>query len=120
MKRALIALSFLLLPGAAAQALDTPRLDVAVEQLRQAAGRWNVTTTRYADNGAVAAVATGTWSFDWVVPDRVLSGRSTISGVEMPGKGCSGGAILSPENSMMWHCTSGVATVSLLRKKPPA
>ncbi|HET8692145.1 MAG TPA: hypothetical protein VFM30_08445 [Steroidobacteraceae bacterium] len=78
MKRALIALSFLLLPGAAAQALDTPNLDTAVEQLRQAAGRWNVTTTRYADNGAVAAVATGTWSFDWVVPDRVLSGRSTI------------------------------------------
>jgi hypothetical protein len=77
MKRALIALSFLLLP-VAAQALDTPRLDAAVEQLRQAAGRWNVTTTRYADNGAVAAVATGTWSFDWVVPDRVLSGRSTI------------------------------------------
>jgi hypothetical protein len=78
MKRALIALSFLLLPAAAANALNTPTLDAAVGQLRQAAGRWNVTTTRYADNGAVAAVATGTWSFDWVVPDRVLSGRSAI------------------------------------------
>jgi hypothetical protein len=49
-----------------------------VQQLRQAAGRWNVTTTRYAENGAVAAVATGTLSFDWVVPDRVLAGKSVI------------------------------------------
>jgi hypothetical protein len=78
MKRAALVLSFLLLPAAAAHAINTPTLDAAVGQLRQAAGRWTVTTTRFADNGAVAAVATGTWSFDWVVPDRVLSGRSSI------------------------------------------
>jgi hypothetical protein len=78
MKTATALLGFLLLPVAAAGALTPPTLDAAVGQLRQAAGRWNVTTTRYADNGAVAAVATGTWSFDWVVPDRVLSGRSAI------------------------------------------
>jgi hypothetical protein len=71
-------LSFLVLPLAHASGLAAPALDAAVEQLRQAAGRWNVTTTRYADNGSVAAVATGTWNFDWVVPDRVLSGRSVI------------------------------------------
>ncbi len=78
MKIATAVLTLLLLPAAGAGALNPPALDTAVDQLRQAAGRWNVTTTRYADNGAVAAVATGTWSFDWVVPDRVLSGRSAI------------------------------------------
>lgn len=72
------ALSFLVMPLAQASELAPPALDAAVEQLRQAAGRWNVTTTRYADNGAVSGVATGTWSFDWIVPDRVLSGRATI------------------------------------------
>jgi len=77
-KLAVVALSFLVLPLAQANELAPPALDAAVEQLRQAAGRWNVTTTRYADNGAVAAVATGTWSFEWVVPDRVLSGRAAI------------------------------------------
>jgi len=71
-------LSFLVLPAAGAAELAPPALATAVQQLRQAAGRWNVTTTRYADNGAVAAVATGTWSFDWVVPDRVLTGRAVI------------------------------------------
>jgi hypothetical protein len=78
MKIAAAVLSFFLFPLAQANALAPPALDSAVEQLRQAAGRWNVTTTRFGDNGAVAAVATGTWSFDWVVPDRVLSGRAVI------------------------------------------
>jgi hypothetical protein len=78
MKITAFLLSFLVLPAAGAAELAPPALATAVQQLRQAAGRWNVTTTRYADNGAVAAVATGTWSFDWVVPDRVLTGRSAI------------------------------------------
>ena len=79
MKKLLVAiLSLLVLPVAQATESSKPDLSVAVQQLRQAAGRWNVTTTRYADNGAVAGVATGTWSFDWVVPDRVLSGKAVI------------------------------------------
>ena len=78
MKFAAAILSFLVLPLAEAGEMAPPALASAVQQLRQAAGRWNVTTTRYAENGAVAAVATGTWSFDWVVPDRVLSGRAVI------------------------------------------
>lgn len=78
MKFATAILSFLVLPLAEAGEMAPSALASAVQQLRQAAGRWNVTTTRYADSGAVAAVATGTWSFDWVVPDRVLSGRAVI------------------------------------------
>jgi len=78
MKLATAVLSFLVIPIAHAGGFVPPALETAVKQLRQAAGRWNVTTTRFADNGAVTAVATGTWTFDWVVPDRVLSGRSAI------------------------------------------
>ena len=78
MKIAAALLSFLVLPLAQASELTPPVLATAVQQLRQAAGRWNVTTTRYAENGAVAAVATGTLDFDWVVPDRVLAGKSVI------------------------------------------
>lgn len=78
MKFAAALLSLFVLPFAEASETAPPALATAVQQLRQAAGRWNVTTTRYAENGAVAAVATGTWNFDWVVPDRVLAGRSVI------------------------------------------
>jgi hypothetical protein len=78
MKLAAAVLSFLVIPIADAGEMAPRALASAVQQLRQAAGRWNVTTTRYAANGAVAAVATGTWSFDWVVPDRVLTGRAVI------------------------------------------
>lgn len=78
MKFAAIILSFFVLPFAEGGEMVPPSLASAVQQLRQAAGHWNVTTTRYATNGAVAAVASGTWQFDWVVPDRVLSGRAVI------------------------------------------
>lgn len=77
-KIAAAVLSLLFFPLAQASELAPRGIDAAVEQLRQAAGRWNVTTTRYADDGSVAAVASGTWNFDWVVPDRVLSGRAAI------------------------------------------
>ena len=78
MKLLVAVLSFLVLPLAHATDAAPPELSSAVQKLRQAAGRWHVTTTRYAENGAVAAVASGTWSFDWVVPDRVLSGKAVI------------------------------------------
>jgi len=71
-------LSFFVLPLAEGAEMAPPALANAVQQLRQAAGHWNVTTTRYGVNGAVAGVASGTWHFDWVVPDRVLSGRAVI------------------------------------------
>jgi hypothetical protein len=71
-------LSFFVLPLAEGAEMAPPSLASAVQQLRQAAGHWNVTTTRYGENGAVAAVASGTWHFDWVVPDRVLTGRAVI------------------------------------------
>lgn len=71
-------LSLLILPLAEATEAPPPEHSAAVQRMRQAAGRWNVTTTRYAENGAVTGVASGTWSFDRVVPDRVLSGKAVI------------------------------------------
>jgi hypothetical protein len=78
MKLAAAILSFFVLPLAEGAEMAPPSLASAVQQLRQAAGHWNVTTTRYGENGAVAGVASGTWHFDWVVQDRVLSGRAMI------------------------------------------
>lgn len=72
--------SFLLAcaPGTS-EALDTPAAAFAesVEQLRHVAGRWNVTTTQFRDDGSVAQRLDGTYQFDWIVPDRVLSGGSS-------------------------------------------
>jgi hypothetical protein len=78
MNRAAALLSFLVLPFA--EASETPPIgfEGAVQQLRSAVGLWDVKTTQYADDGAVARVACGTYKFDWIVPDRVLAGRSDI------------------------------------------
>ena len=66
-------------PGTS-EALDTPAAAFAesVDQLRQVAGRWNVTTTQFKDDGSVAVCQDGIYQFDWIVPDRVLSGRSSV------------------------------------------
>jgi len=78
MKRAAILLSFLFVSFAAAAETAPIGFDSAVQQLRTAVGLWDVETTQYGDDGAVARVACGTYRFDWVVPDRVLAGRMEI------------------------------------------
>ena len=50
----------------------------SVAQLRHVVGSWNVTTTQYKDDGTVAQKVDGSYHFDWIVPDRVLTGRSSI------------------------------------------
>lgn len=64
----------------AGETMETPAPALAegIEQLRQSVGTWNVTTTQYQEDGTVAQTVEGTYQFDWVVPDRVVSGRSTI------------------------------------------
>lgn len=71
-------LSLLALPLAQASESPPSQLTAAVAQLRQAVGLWDVTTTQYGEDGVVANVAAGTYRFDWIVPDRVLAGRSDI------------------------------------------
>ena len=51
---------------------------IAVEQLRHAIGLWNVETDFIAADGSVARTLTGQYRFGWVVPDRVVTGMSTI------------------------------------------
>lgn len=55
-----------------------PALRHSVEQLRASIGKWNVTTDFLKHDGTVAKSATGTYEFSWVVPDRVVAGRSDI------------------------------------------
>jgi hypothetical protein len=78
MRRAAALLSFLFMPFADATETAPIGFESAVQQLRSAVGLWDVETTQFGDDGAVARVACGTYRFDWVVPDRVLAGRSDI------------------------------------------
>jgi hypothetical protein len=70
--------ALLAMPFAEASEITPPPLTSAVQQLRHAVGVWEVTTTQFDDSGAVKRVGCGTYRFDWVVPDRVLSGRSDM------------------------------------------
>ncbi len=65
------------LASAQASAGTTP-LEHSVEQLRSTVGRWAVTTEFLQEDGAVARAVEGTYEFEWVVPDRVVSGKSEI------------------------------------------
>ena len=91
MKRLAALLSFLVLPFADASETAPIGYDTAVQQLRSAVGLWDVETTQFADDGAVARVACGTYRFEWVVPDRVLAGRSAARfPVRRPGRSTAG------------------------------
>jgi hypothetical protein len=61
--------------GAFAQASS---LQHSIEQLRSTVGYWNVATEFLMPDGSVAKTVDGTYEFSWVVPDRVVSGRSEI------------------------------------------
>jgi len=66
-------------PGLArAQGDDDEAMEHSVEQLRSTVGHWDVVTEFLNDDGSVARSVTGTYEFSWVVPDRVLSGKSAI------------------------------------------
>lgn len=64
--------------GIAARAATDDKLDASVEQLRHAAGRWSVVTEFLKDDGSVGRSVSGTYTFEWVVPDRVITGQSDI------------------------------------------
>ncbi len=57
---------------------DADALKRSVEQLRGSIGHWAVETRFLNADGSVARSVTGTYEFSWVVPDRVVSGKSEI------------------------------------------
>lgn len=57
---------------------DENGFQAAVDELRHVVGDWEVTTEEISPDGSVARTLEGTYRFEWVVPDRVLSGRSDI------------------------------------------
>jgi hypothetical protein len=62
-----------------AQGQPNPQaLQVSIDELRSAIGRWEVVTDFLNEDGSVARSVAGTYEFSWVVPDRVVSGRGEI------------------------------------------
>lgn len=57
---------------------DKIALEASVQQLRDNVGEWAVVTNFLNADGAVARSANGTYTFNWVVVDRLLSGESEI------------------------------------------
>lgn len=78
----LIAGCALLLGWTALAAKDVDDITTAVAQLRHAHGQWQVTTEFLKPDGSVDRSVEGSYRFEWVVPDRVLSGRSDLPELE--------------------------------------
>ena len=55
-----------------------PELAQSVEQLRHAIGLWSATTDFLGPDGAVAKSVSGSYEYNWVIPDQVVSGRSDV------------------------------------------
>ncbi|MCB1042169.1 MAG: hypothetical protein KDC35_04490 [Acidobacteria bacterium] len=55
----------------------------SVQELRDVVGTWQVTTEFLNGDGSVAATFQGTYEFEWVIEDHVLSGKTSIPELEM-------------------------------------
>lgn len=68
----------------AQSAVPTPAaaIDAGTAQLRHVIGSWAVTTQFIAQEGGIAASFDGVYHFRWVVPDRLISGTSTIPALQ--------------------------------------
>lgn len=55
----------------------------SVAQLRHVIGEWDVVTTFYRDDGSVAGSAEGSYSFEWVLEDKIVKGMSVIPAWEV-------------------------------------
>lgn len=66
----------------ATEAVEDVALEHSLAELRSAVGTWSVATEFLFEDGSVAKRADGTYEFSWVVPGRVLVGRSDIPELE--------------------------------------
>lgn len=69
-------------PGTAAA--DSP-LERPVQELRDAVGAWSVTNVILNEDGSVAQSVQGSYTFEWVIEDRALQGRSAIPDLDRRG-----------------------------------
>ncbi len=74
----LLVAAVLAVPGLARAQSAGERLAHSIEELRHVVGRWAVTTQFLNPDGSPARTVRGAYQFDWVVPDRVVRGRSDI------------------------------------------
>lgn len=58
------------------------KLALSVAELRNVVGRWSVVTEFLNEDGSVARTSTGSYEFEWAVPDRVLTGKMEIPSEE--------------------------------------
>lgn len=82
MNRCLLALALLcfspILPAAEPTPANDKLLQHSVQQLQNTVGKWDVVTEFLNEDGSVAKSAKGSYEFSWVVPDRVLMGKSEM------------------------------------------
>lgn len=71
-------LVLLSVPVLAEETTDIDALQISVDELRAAQGKWGVVTEFLNPDGSVAKSVTGNYEFNWVVPDRILSGQTNI------------------------------------------
>lgn len=62
-------------------AADTA-FDASVDELRQVIGEWDVVTEEINPDGSIARTHDGTYTFEWVIPDRVVSGRAEAPAID--------------------------------------
>lgn len=67
--------------AATAAAADTP-FEASVNELRQVIGEWNVVTEEINPDGSIARTLDGTYTFEWLIPDRVVSGRAEAPAID--------------------------------------
>lgn len=72
----LLALSPMILAGQGPDSATA--VAMSKDELRRSVGSWNTTTEFLNPDGTIARSAQGTYSFRWVVEDRILSGESAI------------------------------------------
>lgn len=60
---------------------ENAKLAASVDQLRHVIGLWSVTSEFLNEDGSVAQSMQGTYEFDWVVPDKVVMGKSDIPAI---------------------------------------
>jgi hypothetical protein len=78
-----MAFALILLSTSVLAETEDAALQASVQQLRDSVGAWDVTTEFLNEDGSVARSVEGSYEFEWVIEDRVLSGHNEIPEMDM-------------------------------------